>query len=515
MDSIDSKLQRVRSGFQSFKTLPLAYRQAQLRAFRSALQNHYSNINDALAADLNRSSAMSRVSETEHLIDQVDYVLEHLNGWAAAEQREFPVMMLPANAYITYEPLGVVLIMGSWNFPFAVTLGPLIYAIAAGNAAIIKPSELSETSSKLIETLCSSLDPECYQVVQGGPVEAEHLLTLKWDLIFFTGSSEKGKIVAAAGAKTLTPVIGELGGKNPTIVDEDASVNSAALRIVQGRTFNVGQLCVGPEYVFVHKSLIERFEKAVIAAIQRFYGEDAKESPDYGRIITTGHTERIERLLQTHGGQVVYGGKVDVAERFVSPTLIRSPDLNSALMKEENFAPILAVFPFEDITEAITYINSKDKPLAVYYFGSRNKKLVSERTSSGAFLQNETIFQYALLDLPFGGVGASGSGRYHGVEGFRAMSNVKSVFEKDTYDGYPISLRYPPHTKERENLFLSLKHATDFSTTHLKSMIFNAAIASAVVYAVHKGYITKKTLTDARDAALSGLKRLKSLVVKD
>lgn len=515
MDSIDSKLQRVRSGFQSFKTLPLSYRQAQLRALRSSLQAHYSDINAALATDLNRSSAASRVSETEHLIEQVDYVLGNLKNWVKPESRDFPALFLPGNAYITYEPLGVVLIMGTWNFPFAITLGPLIYAIAAGNAAIIKPSEMSVASAQLIQTLCSVLDPDCYQVVQGGPEVAEYLLSLKWDLIFFTGSTEKGKLVAAAGAKTLTPVIGELGGKNPTIVDDDANLENAALRITQGRTFNVGQVCVAPEYVFVHKSLLGRFEEAAVAALKRFYGEDPRKSPDYGRIINTGHTQRIAKLLESHGGTVLLGGTVDVSERYVAPTLLRSPDLNSPLMKEENFAPILSIFPFEDIHEVITFINSREKPLAVYYFGSRNKDLVRQQTSAGAFLQNEAIFQYALLDLPFGGVGASGTGRYHGVEGFRAMSNVKSVFEKDTYNGFPASLRYPPHTPEREAQFFRLKHAFGFSASSFQALLLRATIATALVLAVQKGYLTSKTLEDLRNATVAGLKRLKSLVVRD
>lgn len=513
MESIDSQLLRVRSGFQSFKTLPLSYRIAQLQAFRASLQSHYEDMNAALAKDLRRSSTMSRVSETEHLIDMVDYVLDHIRDWARPEAREFPVMFIPANAYVQYEPLGVVLIMGSWNFPFAVTLGPLIYAIAAGNAALIKPSELSEASARVIETLCSVLDPECYQVVQGGPAVAEHLLTLKYDLIFFTGSTEKGKLVAAAGARTLTPVIGELGGKNPTIVDEDASIHSAALRITQGRTFNLGQLCVGPEYVFVHKSVISQFEKEVIAAVKQFYGEYPWKSEDYGRIISAGHMERIVNLLKGHGGEVVDGGEMNLGDKYIAPTLIRSPDPTSRLMTEENFAPILSIFPFTDISEAITYINSHEKPLAVYYFGSKNKNLVQERTSSGAFLQNETIFQYALLDLPFGGVGGSGSGRYHGVEGFRAMSNVKSVFEKDTYDGFPISLRYPPHSEDKERLFFKIKRMAGFSTGKAKAVIMKTLIVGTVVgLAAYKGYLTEETVRSVRDAAVSGLKRLKSLV---
>ena len=515
MDSIDSKLQRVRSGFQSFKTRPLAYRKAQLHALRSSIQAHYSDINAALATDLSRSSTASRVSETEHLIEQVDYVLGNLQSWAKPESRDFPALFLPGNAYITYEPLGVVLVMGTWNFPFAITIGPLIFAIAAGNAAVIKPSEMSVASAQLIEILCSALDPECYQVVQGGPEAAEHLLTLKWDLIFFTGSTEKGKLVAAAGARTLTPVIGELGGKNPTIVDEDASLENAALKIVQGRTFNAGQICVAPEYVFVHKSLLGRFEAAAEAALKRFYGEDPRKSPDYGRIINTGHTKRIGKLLESHGGTVVLGGNVDIPERYVAPTLIRSPELNSALMTEENFAPILSIFPFEQINEVIAFINSREKPLAVYYFGARNQDLVRQQTSAGAFLQNEAIFQYALLDLPFGGVGASGTGRYHGVEGFRAMSNVKSVFEKDTYNGFPASLRYPPHTPEREAMFFRLKHALGFSAASLKAVLLEVAIVSTIAVAVQKGYLTKKTLEDLRDATCTGLKRLKSLVVRD
>ena len=433
---------------------------------------------------------MSLLTEALHLIELTEYAIANLGTWVKGEQREYPALFIPANAYVTYEPMGVVLIMGSWNFPFDVTLGPLIFAIAAGNTALIKPSEMSPASCKLMLTICSALDQDCYRAIEGGPEVAEELIALKWDLIFFTGSTEKGKLVAAAAAKTLTRFEGELGGKNPTIVDRDANIGNAALRIIQGRMLNLGQLCISPEYVMVHKSVAKQLEAALLATIREFYGPDPSKSIDYGRIINTGHTQRIARLLQSHGGEVVCGGDVNVSERYIAPTLIRNPDKRSALMNEEVFGPVLAIWQFEEIAECIEYINSKDRPLAVYYFGSANKDQVLQRTSSGTFVQNETAFQYTICDLPFGGVGGSGSGRYHGVEGFRCMSNAKSVFEKDTFNGFPISLRYPPHDGSKSAMLLKLKRTVSLTNGELKRGSLRMCILLGMIVAMYQGYVS-------------------------
>lgn len=469
----------------------MAYRLSQLRTLLSHIRSEQANILAALATDLKRHPTMSLLTEALHLIELTEYVIGNLSGWMKGEQREYPALFIPANAYVTYEPMGVALIMGSWNFPFDVTLGPLIFAIAAGNTAFVKPSELSPASSQVMQSICSALDQDCYRLVQGGPETAEALINLKWDVIFFTGSTEKGKLVAAAAARNLVRFEGELGGKNPTIVDKDADISNAALRIVQGRMLNLGQLCISPEYVMVHKSVAGKLEAALLATIRDFYGSDPSKSIDYGRMINTGHSQRVARLLESHGGEVLCGGNVDISQKYIAPTIIRNPNPRSALMNEEVFGPVLAIWQFEDITECIDYINSKERPLAVYYFGSVNKKKVLERTNSGTFVQNETAFQYTICDLPFGGVGGSGSGKYHGIEGFRCMSNAKSVFEKDTFNGFPISLRYPPHDGSKSAMLLKLKQTVSLTNGELKRGAMRLFLLLALIGAIYQGYVSR------------------------
>ena len=516
MDSIEAKIAAVTKGFRSGKTRPYSYRRSQLQLLGKAFREFYDAEVAALHTDLNRCSMASKLTEAEHLVDLVDYTLSNLKAWMRDDPKDVPALLLPANTYVRYEPLGVGLIMGSWNFPFDVTLGPLISAIAAGNAAIVKPSEMSVASAAVIEKIVSVLDPECYQVVTGGPEVAADLVAKKWDFVFFTGSTEKGRLVAQAAARHLTPCLLELGGKNPAIVDRDANLVNAALRIVQGRTLNVGQICLCPEYVFVHESVAAEFERLVLSTLASFYGDDAKKSGDYGRIINTGNTQRIAKLLENHGGEVLYGGHFSVEDRYVEPTVIKNPSLNSALMREEIFGPILSLFTFSEIGEVIKFINDRDRPLAIYYCGSENKDEVMTRTTSGGFLQNEVAFHYAIPDLPFGGVGPSGTGRYHGEEGFRCLSNAKSVLEKDTYNGFPISLRYPPHTTANEASFLRLKGLVSFSAAEMKKSAVRAAVVSAVGFAFYKGYLGWDTWEQVKSASSKVVEAigLKSLFAK-
>ena len=443
---------------------------------------------------------MSKLSEVEHLLDLIDYTVGNLKGWMQDEEREYPALMIPAKAYVHYEPLGVVLILGSWNFPFDVTIGPLITAIAAGNVAVIKPSEISTASSAVMEAILSRLDPDCYQTVQGGPDTAAALTSRRWDLIVFTGSSEKGKLVAKAAAETMTPCILELGGKNPTVVDLDADLENAALRVASGRFGNAGQICVCPEYVFVHKKVMAEFQRLLLEKITQFYTIDPQTSEDYSRLISPTHTARVAKLLQSHGGELLIGGQVDARNCFISPTVIKNPSLESLLMKEEVFGPILSLFDFDAIGECIEFITAREKPLAVYYFGKKNKEALMTRTSSGAFVQNETVFQYVIPDLAFGGVGGSGCGRYHGIEGFRSMSNLKSIFEKDCYNGYPVSLRYPPHPPTKEASLLRLKHLASLSSREAKKALVKVGAVVVLGIAVMQGYVGMGTIEGCGEA---------------
>ena len=456
---LDEVHQKAVSAYRSFKPLPVEYRLSQLQRLKAALEALNEDMNAALLTDLGRSHMSARISESDAVVDMCSHAIEHLRTWVQPEPRESIPLFITASAEVYPQPYGAALIIGSWNFPFDVTLGPLIDAIAAGNSVVVKPSELSPACSDVIEKAVSSLDKDCYQSVQGGPEVVTYLLTKRWDVICFTGSAAKGKLVAQAAAEHMTPTILELGGKNPAIVDETADLTNAALRITQGRFLNAGQLCLSPEYVLVHKSIEQPFCTALIKTIGDFYGPDARLSPDLGRMISEGATKRAAALLEGHGGEILIGGQVSIEEKYVPPTVIRNPSLNSALMQEENFAPILTLLTYTDFSECVDFINSRPRPLGVYYFGSSagHFSQLKHKTCAGALLQNECAFHFTVLDLPFGGVGESGHGRTHGRAGFNAFSNEKAVFRNDTLNMFPISSRYPPYTPQKELTFFRAK----------------------------------------------------------
>ena len=481
-ESMASILNRLRAGFASHRTLNYGYRVVQLRTFKRALQENNPRIHEALVRDLARTEFQNE-AELDSLMRYIDYCVDNLKNWMKPELRDLDMMLGPGRTFIIHEPFGVALIIGSWNFPFATTLNPLIAAIAAGNAALVKPSEMSSNSSRVIKELIQALDVECYQCVEGGPDVARALVSLKYDIIAFTGSPEKGKIIAEAGAKNLTPVILELGGKNPVYVDESADLGPTVRRIVQTRCFNAGQMCVSPEYVLVHSKVLDAFITEAAKCVKNFFGENPKQSPDLGRLVHSNHTQRIANLIENHSGRLICGGDSDVANRYIAPTIILNPDPRAPISQEEIFGPVLLVFTVKDIHEAITFINSREKPLAIYYYGrnSANKNLLMKETSSGNFSVNESAFHYAVVDIPFGGVGNSGTGSYFGKSGFLNFSHHKSVFEKGTLDCYPYSLRYPPHSSQKLKQFRLLKRLMAFSQNDLKRYLKYAAILVALV----------------------------------
>ena len=457
---LDAVHQTSVSSFRTFKTLPLSYRLQQLKRLKRALELNKDEMNAALMTDLGRSRMGSRLAETDLVVDMCQHAIKHVSTWMKGEQRQTSPLFITASAEVLPQPYGAGLIIGSWNFPFDVTFGPVIDAIAAGNTLVIKPSELSPTCSDLIEKIVSSsLDKDCYQTVQGGPDVISYLLTKRWDVICFTGSAEKGRLVSKAAAANLTPVILELGGKNPVIVDETADIRNAVLRVAQGRYLNAGQLCLSPEYVLVHTSIEKTFTTSLLDTIRSFFGPDPKQSPDLGRLINESATRRAVKLMQNHGGETLIGGEGSIEERYIAPTVIRNPALDSPLMQEENFAPILTILTYTDFAECVEFINNRPKPLGVYYFGTDRKHwdMLKYTSFAGALLQNECGFHFGVPDLPFGGVGESGMGRTHGKAGFLAFSNTKAVFRNDTVNMYPISLRYPPYTAQGEKTLFRVK----------------------------------------------------------
>ncbi|XP_059524470.1 aldehyde dehydrogenase family 3 member A2 isoform X3 [Myotis daubentonii] len=399
-------VQRVRDAFQSGRSRPLRFRLQQLEALRRMVQERERDILAAIAADLSKSELNAYSQEVITIHGEVDLVLEQLPEWITAKPAKKNLLTMMDEAYIQPEPLGVVLIIGAWNYPFVLTMQPLIGAIAAGNAVIIKPSELSEnTANILAELLPQYLDQDLYVMVKGGVEETTELLKQRFDHILYTGSTAVGKIVMAAAAKHLTPVTLELGGKSPCYIDKDCDLDVACRRIAWGKYMNCGQTCIAPDYILCEPSLQSQIVQKIKETVKEFYGENIKESPDYERIINLRHFKRLLSLLE--GQKIAFGGETDEATRYIAPTILTDVDPETKVMQEEIFGPILPIVPVKNADEAIKFINDREKPLAFYVF-SHNNKLVRRMidcTSSGGVTVNDVIMHFTLSSLPFGGVG--------------------------------------------------------------------------------------------------------------
>ncbi|XP_054994473.1 aldehyde dehydrogenase family 3 member A2 isoform X4 [Sorex araneus] len=353
-------------------------------------------------------------------------------------------------AYVQPEPLGVVLIIGAWNYPIVLTIQPLIGAIAAGNAAIIKPSELSENTAKVLDKLLPQyLDQDLYVVINGGVPETTELLKQRFDHILYTGNTAVGKIVMEAAAKYLTPVTLELGGKSPCYIDRDCDLDVACRRIAWGKYMNCGQTCIAPDYVLCEPSLQSQVVQKIKETVKEFYGENIKESPDYERIINLRHFKRIQSLLE--GQKIAFGGEMDEATRYIAPIILTDVNPETKVMQEEIFGPILPIVPIKNVDEAINFINDREKPLAFYVF-SRNNKLIKRminETSSGGVTANDVIMHFTLNSLPFGGVGSSGMGAYHGKHSFDTFSHLRPCLLKSLKGESANKLRYPPNSQSK------------------------------------------------------------------
>jgi aldehyde dehydrogenase (NAD+) len=455
------------------------------------VESHKPRIHEAVQQDLGRSGFQTDLQEIDGLIDILLYFKSHLSELMADIPKDVPSLLFDSRAYLRPEPYGVALIVGTWNYPFTTALNPLVNAIATGNVALVKPSELAPHCAAVIHSIIDTLDPGVAACVEGGADVAIAVLDMRWDLIVFTGSPEKGRLIAAAAAKNLTPVILELGGKNPVIIDKDVVMDNAVKRIVQGRFMNAGQLCISPDLALVHSARLDEFVNGLKKTIAEFFGPDPKQSRDYSRIINDFHTRRIAKLLEGHGGKVICGGEVDIENRYIAPTVLLKPNKNAPVADEEVFGPILNVFSYDTIEECVEIINSREKPLAVYYFGNsrKNMETLTNCTSSGNITWNDCVVQHACPDLPFGGVGNSGIGELFGVEGFKAMSHNKSVLERGTNNSFPASLRYPPYTPGNQRNLLRVKSLFNYGLRDAKRVIRNVAIAGVVVLLAYKGYL--------------------------
>jgi len=401
---------------------------------------------DALRKDIKESDFEAYITDIGSVIADINHTRSHLAEWMKPQRVSTPWMMQPGSSQVVREPLGVALIIGAWNYAFQLTLAPLVPSIAAGNCALLKPSEMApHSSAAMAEYLPKYLDPECIAVLEGGVPETTALLEQRFDKIFYTGGGNVGRIVMTAAAKHLTPVTLELGGKSPCIVDEDVNLEVAARRIVYGKFLNAGQTCVAPDYILVHREQEEALLAALTRTIEEFYEGNPKETEDFGRIINERHHDRLTALIE--GNTVVTGGEHDKSKLYIAPTVLRDVSPDAPVMQEEIFGPILPVLAVDDTDQMIRFINAREKPLALYVFSENDDTVarIIDETSAGGMCVNETVFHLIVPNLPFGGVGESGMGKYHGKWGFDAFSNAKAVLDHGT--AMDPDLRYPPYRK--------------------------------------------------------------------
>lgn len=448
MEHADAAVARLRATFLQGRTRPVRWRRAQLAGIRALLRERERDFLEALRGDLGKPAAEAYLSEVGLAAGEAAHAAKHLRRWMKRERVPTPLVNQPGRSWVVREPLGVVLIIGPWNYPLNLMLMPLVAAVAAGNAAVLKPSEYApHTSAALARWLPEYLDPECVAVVEGDAGTTQALLANRFDHIFFTGSAGVAQHIMAAAATHLTPVTLELGGKSPCYVGADIDLEVAARRIAWGKFLNAGQTCVAPDYVLVDEAMEARFLAALRDAIGALYGADPGASPDYGRIVNARHFDRLALLLAE--GEAVVGGACDREARYIAPTVLTRVPQDGALMAEEIFGPILPVFPVRDVDDAIARIGEKPKPLALYVF-SRSREVqrrILESTSSGSVAINEVVSQLAVPELPFGGVGASGMGAYHGRHGFETFSHRKAVLKRPFF--LDLALRYPPYTEAK------------------------------------------------------------------
>jgi aldehyde dehydrogenase (NAD+) len=431
--------------FSTRASASLKWRKTQLTALSEMIRKNEALIKDALFKDLGKCKQEAYLTEVAFLQGDIKYMLKHLKKWMKPRTKSTPLVAMPAKSLVYPEPLGTVLIIGAWNYPLQLTLSPLIAAISAGNCAILKPSELAPATSALIAKLIPEyLDGKAFKVVEGGKDETSALLKQPFNKIFYTGGEQVGKIVMRAASEHLTPVTLELGGKSPCIVDKDSDLDIAANRIVWGKWMNAGQTCIAPDYILIEKDIQDEFVAALKKAIEAQYSKDPKTSKAYGRIVNQRHCQRLASYLD--GQTVIYGGQIDIQERYVSPTLILNPEPDSVIMQEEIFGPLLPIVSMPSRQAMINFINKRPHPLAAYLYSSDKgfQDEFVEKVSAGSMCINDSSMFMLNHELPFGGVGTSGMGRYHGKFGFDCFSHEKTVMKRSFK--FENDLRYAPYT---------------------------------------------------------------------
>jgi len=444
-------LARLRQAFDSGKTRPIEWRLAQLAEVERMMREHEADFAEALRLDLGKCLFEAVLTEMSFVEAEAKYARKNLAEWMRPQRVRTPMMVQPGRSYIQPEPKGVVLIIAPWNYPLSMVMAPLVGAVAAGNCVVMKPSEITaHTSAALAAILPRYLDSDAFAVVEGGVPETTELLDQRFDHILYTGNERVARVVMTAAAKHLTPVTLELGGKSPCLIDKSADLEVAASRVAWAKFINAGQTCVAPDHVLVHRGVSAQFVDILARKIREFYGDDPSQSPDFCRIASERHTARFAALLE--GQQIHTGGRVDVANRYVEPTLVLDPAPDSALMQEEIFGPVLPVITVDEMHHAIKHVADRAKPLALYLF-TKSKALeeaVLERLSAGSVCINDAVIFMVSPELPFGGIGNSGMGRYTGWYRFETFSHLKPVMKRSFRFDAP--MRYPPYTETKAKL---------------------------------------------------------------
>jgi len=442
---------RLRATFEAGRTRPLKWRRAQLDAMQRMLEENEDAIEKALHADLAKPAQEVLLGETSLVFSEIRHARSRMERWARPRKVPTPPVAQPGRSFIQPEPLGVALIIGAWNYPIQLVLAPLIPAIAAGNCAVLKPSEITPNASRVLAELVPQyLDREAFAVVEGAVPEATALLEQKWDHVFYTGGAAVGRIVMKAAAEHLTPVTLELGGKSPAIIDDNADLKSAARRLAWGKALNAGQTCIAPDYVLVSPGQKAPLIEALREQFQGMLGHDPLASDDYAAVVNEKHFERLSALLGQ--GRAVIGGQAETATRKIAPTVLTDVEPDSDLMREEIFGPILPIIEVDDLEHAIAFVRRGDKPLSAYLFTrsrASEKKFLNE-LACGSVCINDVMMFMSVPDLPFGGVGMSGMGQYHGKAGFDRFSHLKSVIRRGRFP--EITIRFAPYSKFKQRL---------------------------------------------------------------
>lgn len=443
---LNSEIQNVRDFFQTQSTKDIKFRKKYLKALKKSIKKHEPDILDALKSDLGKNKVEAYATEVGFVMKELSYIIKELKNWAKTKSVTTPMMQFPAKSFIKYEPYGTVLIIGPFNYPFQLVMSPLIGALAAGNCAVVKPSEMTPQTSMVVQEILEEVFPPDYvKVIQGEKEVTSQLLDERFDYIFFTGSTKVGQIVYEKASKHLTPVTLELGGKSPVIIDDTSNLKVAAERIAFGKFMNAGQTCVAPDYILIDNEIKVKFVEALQATIQEFYGAQIEQSEDFGRIVNDNHFNRLVNIIEDSRQQVIYGGESNADELFVAPTIILDPKLSDSVMQQEIFGPILPIIGYDTFNEVYDIVEQYEKPLALYLFTEDSDQItaVFNRLSFGGGCVNDTILHLANPNLPFGGVGHSGIGSYHGKYSFELFSHEKSYITKSTK--LESGLLFPPY----------------------------------------------------------------------